>query len=62
MSEFKGKLTFVRPGCTVMTTKIETFSQCTVVLVSYINPNAGNCSTSGIMAPIKSCVLRFARS
>ena len=35
MSEFKGKLTFVhRAVQTVMTTEIETFSQCTVVLVA----------------------------
>ena len=32
MAEFKGKLTFVRRA--VMTTEIETFSQCTVVLVA----------------------------
>ena len=37
MSEFKGKLTFVpASGCTVMTTEIETFSQCTVVLVAVL--------------------------
>ena len=34
MSEFKGKFTFVRRAVTVMTTEIETFSQCTVVLVA----------------------------
>ena len=34
MSEFKGKLTFVRRAVTVMTTEIETFSQCTVAALT----------------------------
>ena len=35
MSEFKGKpVTFASSSCTVMTSEIETFSQCTVVLVA----------------------------
>ena len=34
MSEFKGKLTFVRRTVAVMTSEIETFSQCTVVSVA----------------------------
>ena len=39
-----------------MTTKIETFSQCTVVLVATLTLMQGIVVRAAIMAPIKSCV------